>query len=103
MDSQATISVTDDNPLNKTSKFASGILPIIILGGSIGSMIVFGVLNWNKLNVTADALKSLDEKVSRQYSVQKASEDRMRAELDIIKAWVEFRKGYEQAIKDAKK
>lgn len=104
MDTQTSITTTtNEGEITKVSKFASGIVPILVLGGMIGSAIVFGVLNWNKLNVTADALKALDEKVNRQYSVQRATEEKMRSELDALKAWVEWRKGYDQAVKDQKK
>lgn len=104
MDTQTSITTTtNEGEITKVSKFASGVMPILMLLGAIGSTIVFGVLNWNKLNVTADALKALDEKVNRQYSVQRATEEKMRSELDALKAWVEWRKGYDQAIKDMRK
>jgi hypothetical protein len=104
VETQAQITTTsNEGEITKVSKFASGIVPIIVLGSMIGSMIVFGVLNWNKLNVTADALKAIEERVTRQYSSQRAVEDKMRAEIDVLKAWMEYRKGYDQAIKDAKK
>lgn len=103
METQATISTSNEGEITKVSKFAGNIVPIIVLGGMIGSMIVFGVLNWNKLNVTADALKALEERVTRQYATQRAVEDKMRAEIDVLKAWMEWRKGYDQAAKDLKK
>lgn len=103
METEAKITTTsNEGEITKVSKFASGIVPIIVLGGMIGSMIVFGVLNWNKLNVTADALKALEERVTRQYATQRAVEDKMRAEIDVLKAWMEYRKGYDAGMKEKK-
>lgn len=47
--------------------------------------------------------KELDDKVTRQYSTHSTSQERMRGEIDAIKAWKEQRTGYEQAIKDLRK
>lgn len=54
----------------------------------------------NKAEITD--IKALDEKVTRQYSVQREMNDKTNKEVDELKLWMEYQKGYEQAKKDYK-
>lgn len=47
-------------------------------------------------------IKALDEKVNRQYSTQREMNDKTNKEVEELKLWMEYHKGYEQAIKDFK-
>lgn len=56
-----------------------------------------------KEKVEIHEFKDLDEKVSRQWTTQNESINRVRAEFNPVRDWVEWRKGYDQALKDMKK
>lgn len=56
-----------------------------------------------KTKATQAEFKSLEERQVRQYATQKADVDKVIKEFEPVKNWVEWRKGYEQAIKDTKK
>lgn len=47
--------------------------------------------------------QDLEDRVTRQYNAHNESINRVRAEFNPVRDWVEWKKGYDQALKDMRK
>lgn len=90
-----------ETPENRTTAFdiIKNYMPAIVM---IGAGFVSLVLTWKNVSDTAIGLKELKEQVSRQYSTQREMNDKTNKEVDVLKLWVEYQKGYQQAVKEKK-
>ena len=88
-----------ETPQAKTSwiEIVKNYLPaLVLLGGGFVSL----VLTWKDVSDNKKDLKALQEQVTRQYSIQREMNEKTNEEVEALKLWVEYHKGYEQARKD---
>lgn len=84
--------------------------PIILVGTGFISLVAFWYdtkavarkVDTNKVETDA-IIKAIDDKVTRQYSVQREMNEKTNKEVDELKLWKAWREGYIQAEKDLKK
>lgn len=88
-----------ETPQAKTSwiEIVKNYLPaLVLLGGGFVSL----VLTWRDVHDNKKAVELLKEQVTRQYATQREMNDKTNKEVDELKLWMEYHKGYEQARKD---
>lgn len=88
-----------ETPDNKTTAFEiiKNYIPAIVLvgGGFVGLVLAWKDIGDNKKNV-----ELLREQITRQYSTQREMNDKTNKEVEKILDYIEYQKGYEQAVKD---
>lgn len=91
-----------ETPNNKTYAIdiVKNYLPAIVL---IGGGFVALVLAWKDIGDNKTDIKLLKEQIIKQYSTQRDREDKTDKEIETILDYIEFEKGYQQALKDLKK
>jgi sensor domain CHASE-containing protein len=90
-----------ETPKDRTYSFEiiKNYLPAIL---AIGGGFVAMVLAWKDIGDNKKNIESLKEQVARQYQTQREMNDKTNKEVDQLKLWAEYQKGYQQAEKDFK-
>jgi hypothetical protein len=91
-----------DTPNEKTNAFEiiKNYAPVIL---AVGALFVNVVLTWKNVADNQVQIKELNDKMTRQYQVQREMNDKTNAEVEKVLDYIEFEKGYQQAQKDLKK
>jgi len=86
----------------------------IYIGAGIIALVVFWMRTkdtWNEVKQKADEkevqtlreqIKDLDEKVTRQYSIQRDQVDNVGREVRKFNDWMNYKNGFEDALKQKK-
>lgn len=100
-------------PQQSTSAFDifKNYLPaIVLIGTGLASLMSFWFdtravakkVETNKAETDA-IIKAIDDKVTRQYGIQREMNEKTNKEVDDLKQWKAWTEGYKQAEKDLKK
>mgnify|MGYP001459816153 CR=1 FL=1 len=91
-----------ETPQSKTAWFdiLKNYIPAIVV---IGGLFYNVVLTWKDIGDNKEAIHDLEDKVTRQYSVQRERNDNADKAIEDVKDWVEWQKRYKQARKELKK
>lgn len=69
---------------------------IIYLSGAIVATVVF----WIRTQDSWAKIKELEGTISKQWEIQRERYDRTDKNVDILRDWMNYEKGYKQALKD---
>lgn len=87
---------------------------IVIIGTSFVGLVLFidkvkratkDVDNLNtkvETKISRDEFNALKDQVTRQYTTQREMNEKFLKEVEQIQTWIEYQKGYQQALKDQK-